>query len=133
MKQSISAIVPLCGLAFVASVFAQETSLGGTLTTQAGVGLPNAHHNKGDFLLGQTIFDGSIKSYLDKSMIYLNGQIVHNALGSQTTNGSSAFVADDGIFALKLREAYFNWKGETFALKVGRQVESWGRAKEMSF
>ena len=31
MKQCISAIVPLCGLAFVASVFAQETSLGGTL------------------------------------------------------------------------------------------------------
>jgi hypothetical protein len=119
------------GLAFAATVCAQETVFLGSLTSQAGVGLPNAHHNKGDFLLGQTTFDGTIKSYLDEAMVYVNAQIVHDALGAQSTNGSSAFVADDGTFALKLREAYIDWKGEMLALRVGRQVVSWGKADDI--
>jgi hypothetical protein len=64
-------------------------------------------------------------------MFYVNGQIVHDALGSQSTNGSSAFVADDGTYALKLREAYIDWKGEMLALRVGRQVVSWGKADDI--
>ena len=118
-------------LALAATICAQETVFLGSLTSQAGVGLPNAHHNKGDFLLGQTIFDGTIKSYLDEAMVYVNGQIVHDALGAQSTNGSSAFVADDGVFALKLREAYIDWKGEMLALRIGRQVVSWGKADDI--
>ena len=119
------------GLALAATVCSQETVFLGSLTAQAGVGLPNAHHNKGDFLLGQTTFDGTIKSYLDEAMVYVNGQIVHDALGSQSTNGSSAFVADDGTYALKLREAYIDWKGEMLALRVGRQIVSWGKADDI--
>ena len=119
------------GLALAATVCAQETVFLGSLTSQAGVGLPNAHHNKGDFLLGQTIFDGTVKSYLDEAMIYVNGQIEHDALGSQSTNGSSAFVADDGTYALKLREAYIDWKGELLALRIGRQITSWGKADDI--
>ena len=64
-------------------------------------------------------------------MLYVNGQIVHDALGWQTANGSSAFVADDGTYALKLREAYIDWKGEMLALRIGRQIESWGNAKDI--
>ena len=119
------------GLALAATVCSQETVFLGSLTAQAGVGLPNTHHNKGDFLLGQTIFDGTIKSYLEEAMVYVNGQIVHDALGSQSTNGSSAFVADDGTYALKLREAYIDWKGEMLALRIGRQIVSWGKADDI--
>jgi hypothetical protein len=118
-------------LALAATICAQETVFLGSLTSQAGVGLPNAHHNKGDFLLGQTTFDGTIKSYLDEAMVYVSAQIVHDALGTQSTNGSSAFVADDGTFALKLREAYIDWKGEMLALRIGRQVVSWGKADDI--
>ena len=64
-------------------------------------------------------------------MVYVNGQIVHDALGSQSTNGSSAFVADDGTYALKLREAYIDWKGEMLALRIGRQIVSWGKADDI--
>ena len=118
-------------LALAATICAQETVFLGSLTSQAGVGLPNAHHNKGDFLLGQTTFDGTIKSYLDEAMVYVNGQIVHDALGAQSTNGSSAFVADNGTYALKLREAYIDWKGEMLALRIGRQIVSWGKADDI--
>ena len=119
------------GLSIASLSFAQETIFSGDLVSQAGVGLPNAHKNKGDFLLGQTLFNGTIKSYLDESMIYVNGEFVHDAIGTQSTNGHSAFVADDGTFALKLKEAYIDWKGELFAIRVGRQIVSWGKADDI--
>ncbi|WP_405338671.1 DUF1302 family protein [Fibrobacter sp.] len=131
MRVHRSTMVFFLIFAIAASIFAQETVFLGSLTSQAGVGLPNAHHNKGDFLLGQTIFDGTVKSYLDEAMVYVNAQLVHDALGAQSTNGSSAFTADDGTYALKLREAYIDWKGELLALRIGRQITSWGKADDI--
>ena len=120
------------GLALCAlPLSAQETEFSGSLTAQAGVGLPNTHDNKGDFLLGQTLFDGVLKSYLGESMVFVNAQLLYDALGAQSANGPSAFVSDNGIFALRLREAYMDWKGERFALRIGRQVAAWGKADEL--
>ena len=61
----------------------------------------------------------------------MNAQIIHDALGSQSANGYSALVSDDGSFALKLKEAYIDWKGEMLALRVGRQIVSWGKADDI--
>lgn len=116
---------------FALPSFAQEINFSGNLSSQMGVGLPHTHENKGDFLLGQTIFDGTIKSYLDEASVVVNAQIIHDALGSQSANGYSALVSDDGSFALKLKEAYIDWKGEMLALRVGRQIVSWGKADDI--
>lgn len=119
------------GATFASPSFAQELNFSGNLSSQMGVGLPHTHENKGDFLLGQTIFDGTIKSYLDEASVVVNAQIIHDALGSQSANGYSALVSDDGSFALKLKEAYIDWKGEMLALRVGRQIVSWGKADDI--
>ena len=119
------------GLIFGSSIFAQEINFTGSFTSQVGIGLPHTHENKGDFLLGQNIFDGTIKSYIDEATVVVNAQLVHDALGSQSANGYSALVSDDGSFALKLKEAYIDWKGEMLALRVGRQVVSWGKADDI--
>ena len=119
------------GAASALPTFAQDINISGSLTSQAGIGLPHTHENKGDFLLGQTIFDGTIKSYLDEASVVVNAQIIHDALGSQSANGYSALVSDDGSFALKLKEAYIDWKGEMLALRVGRQIVSWGKADDI--
>ena len=120
------------GLALCAlPLSAQEIDFSGSLTSQAGVGLPNTHDNKGDYLLGQTLFDGILKSYLDESMVFVNAQLLYDALGGQWANGSSAFVSEDGTYALRLREAYMDWKGDLFALRIGRQVAAWGKADEL--
>ena len=111
--------------------FAQEINFTGSLTSQAGLGLPHTHENKGDFLLGQNIFEGTIKSYIDEATIVVNAQLIHDALGAQSANGYSALVSDDGTFALKLKEAYIDWKGEMLALRVGRQIVSWGKADDI--
>ncbi len=119
------------GATFALPSFAQELNFSGNLSSQMGVGLPHTHENKGDFLLGQTLFDGTVKSYLDEASVVVNAQIIHDALGSQSANGYSALVSDDGSFALKLKEAYIDWKGEMLALRVGRQIVSWGKADDI--
>ena len=113
---------------FLVQVSAQETSFSGSLTTQAGVGLPQTHENKGHFLLGKTVFDGTVKSYMGESMMVVNSQLIYDALGAQSSNGTEAFVNDDGSFALKLKEAYFDYNGGSWALRAGRQIAAWGKA-----
>ncbi|EID85024.1 hypothetical protein MSI_15110 [Treponema sp. JC4] len=128
MKRSVLNMIAAGLFALSLPAFAQEIEFTGSLTTQAGIGLPNTDDNKGDFLTGQTVFDGTMKSYLGESMAYVNGQVIFDAIGSQSTNGYSAFASDNGNFALHLKEAYLDWRGEMFALRVGRQIAAWGKA-----
>lgn len=113
---------------FLAQIPAQETSFSGSLTAQAGVGLPQTHDNKGHFLLGTTVFDGTVKSYMGESMMVVNSQLIYDALGAQSSNGTEALVSDDGSFALKLKEAYFDYNAGSWALRAGRQIAAWGKA-----
>lgn len=116
----------LCG-----AVYAQEMEYSGSFVTQAGAGLPNTHHNKGDFLVGQTSFDSTFKVYIEESMLYINTILLYDALEGQSSNGVSAFVSDNNDFALHLKEAYFDWRGEKLALRVGRQISAWGKADDV--
>ena len=116
----------LCG-----AVYAQEMEYSGSFITQAGAGLPNTHHNKGDFLMGQTSFDSTFKVYIEESMLYINTILLYDALEGQSSNGASAFVSDNNDFALHLKEAYFDWRGEKLALRVGRQISAWGKADDV--
>ncbi|MBQ7746179.1 MAG: hypothetical protein IJT92_01805 [Spirochaetia bacterium] len=116
----------LCG-----AVYAQEMEYSGSFITQAGAGLPNTHHNKGDFLVGQTSFDSTFKVYIEESMLYINTILLYDALEGQSSNGASAFVSDNNDFALHLKEAYFDWRGEKLALRVGRQISAWGKADDV--
>ena len=113
---------------FLAQISAQETSFSGSLTAQAGVGLPQTHENKGHFLLGTTVFDGTVKSYMGESMMVVNSQLIYDALGAQSSNGTEALVSEDASFALKLKEAYFDYNGGSWALRAGRQIAAWGKA-----
>lgn len=110
---------------------AQEIDFSGNLTAQAGVGLPNTHENSGKFLLGTTVFDGVLKSYIGDSMMYANGQFIFDALAAQSSNGTESLVSEDNHFALKLKEAYFDYNGGWWALRAGRQISAWGKADDI--
>lgn len=129
MKRRVFVFVSAFIFAFPS--FSQELEFSGSLTAQAGIGLPNAGVNGGTFLTGQTVFDGTMKSYLGESMVYVNGQMLFDATGSQSTNGSSAFASEGGYFSLHLKEAYLDWRGEMFSLRIGRQIAAWGKADEI--
>ena len=124
-------VILLLILALAVRAFAQDISFSGSLTAQTGIGLPNTHDNKGKFLFGQSIFDGTVKAYFDNSKVYVNGQVWFDALGGQATNGFSSFTADSGYFAFLLKEAYMDWKGDLFALRIGRQIAVWGKADDI--
>ena len=128
MKRRFLNVIAAGVFALSLPAFAQKIDFYGSLTAQSGIGLPNADDNKGKFLTGLTVFDGTMRSYLGQSMAYVNGQVIFDAIGSQSTNGYSAFAADNGNFALHLKEAYLDWRGELFALRVGRQIAAWGKA-----
>lgn len=129
-KNFFTSSFTLCLLSslFLAQIPAQETSFSGSLTAQAGVGLPQTHENKGHFLLGTTVFDGTVKSYMGESMMVVNSQLIYDALGAQSSNGTEALVSEDASFALKLKEAYFDYNGGSWALRAGRQIAAWGKA-----
>jgi hypothetical protein len=126
MRKLITAI--LVALILCIPVYGQEADYSGSFVSQAGVGLPNTHDNKGDFLISQTFFDSTFRAFMGETMLYVNSILMYDALGDQTSNGVSAFVDDDGNFALQLKEAYFDWRGEKLALRVGRQISAWGKA-----
>ena len=106
--------------------FAQEFNYSGSLTALAGVGL--AEDNAGDFLAGQLNFDNTLKAYIGDSMFCLNAAVIADGTKSQSTNGVSNFASDDGIFSIKLKEAYFDYNGGIWGLRVGRQIAAWGKA-----
>ena len=106
---------------------AQEIQFSGNLSAQAGCALPYTE-NRGSFLMGNTIFEGTMKSYLGDSMAYINGSFIYDAIGSLSTNGTEALVSDGGNFALKLKEAYIDYNGGWWALRAGRQISGWGKA-----
>jgi hypothetical protein len=118
-------------LVLCSALFAQEIDFRGNFITQAGVGLPNTHHNSGDFIIGQTSFDSTFRVYTDETMLYVNTILLYDALAGQSSNGVSAFVSDNNDFSLQLKEAYFDWRGEVLALRVGRQISAWGKADDV--
>ena len=130
---SIKIFFSICffALTTVHAVTAQETTFSGNLSTLAGCGLPNTHENKGDYLVGQTVFDSTIKSYIDESMLLVNSQVVYDALAGQSSNGTESLVSSDGSFALKLKEAYLDYNGGFWAVRAGRQIAAWGKADEI--
>ena len=118
-------------LVLCSAIFAQEIDFRGNFITQAGVGLPNTHHNRGDFIIGQTSFDSTFRVYTDETMLYVNTILLYDAIAVQSSNGVSAFVSDNNDFSLQLTEDYFDWRGKVLALRVGRQISAWGKADDV--
>lgn len=123
MKKLLLAFFLCTGLCF-----AQNFDYSGNFSVLTGLGLPYTCDNAGSFLSAQVSFDNLFKAYLNESMFYFNAVLAADATKSQSTNGISSFVSDDGIFALKLKEAYYDYNGGWWALRAGRQISAWGKA-----
>lgn len=113
-------------LLFLGTAFAQEIDYSGKLTALVGPGL--AESNAGRFLSGNLAFDNTLKAYAGESMFYLNAILIADGTQSQSTNGISNFASDDGIFSLKLKEAYLDYNGGFWSVRAGRQIAAWGKA-----
>ena len=108
--------------------FSQDFRYNGELAVQAGLGMPGTHDNEARFLAGSISFANTFKAYFDDSMVNVEAILIADDIGSQSSNGISAFVSDDGHFSLKLKEAYYDYNGGFWALRAGRQISAWGKA-----
>ena len=113
-------------LLFLGTAFAQEVNYSGKLSALVGPGL--AESNAGRFLSGHLAFDNTLKAYAGESMFYFNAILIADGTQSQSTNGISNFASDDGIFSLKLKEAYLDYNGGFWSVRAGRQIAAWGKA-----
>ena len=117
----------LCAATFLLAgkVAALETKINGSVTAQAGTLFPYAK-NAGDFIAGETAAIASVTLYGAKSTLYVQGTALYDAVNKQPAQ-SDFFVGND-YGGFKLNEAWFDYAGDYFALRLGRQIHSWGKA-----
>lgn len=108
--------------------WAVDFSPSGKIQGLAGVGLGFDKKNAGDFLLGNLRLDGSLKMYEGDCSAFIDGFLMGDAIGSQSSFQAADFVSDNGAFRLRLKEAWMDYDGGFWALRIGRQSIAWGKA-----
>ncbi|WP_147614984.1 DUF1302 family protein [Treponema pectinovorum] len=98
---------------FSTGLFAQETSFSGNLSNQWGALSPWTS-DSWDFSLGKIDFTGKIESTFQESRAFIEGNINHDFITSQTD--------------FELNEAYIDYSKENWGFKIGRQKIVWGKA-----
>lgn len=133
MKKIAAVIVTAAALAFGLPgaprlAWAVDFSPSGKIQGLAGVGLGFDKKNAGDFLLGNLRLDGSLKMYEGDCSAFIDGFLMGDAIGSQSSFQAADFVSDNGAFRLRLKEAWMDYDGGFWALRIGRQSTAWGKA-----
>lgn len=133
MKKIAAVIVTAAALAFGLPgaprlAWAVDFSSSGKIQGLAGVGLGFDKKNAGDFLLGNLRLDGSLKMYEGDCSAFIDGFLMGDAIGSQSSFQAADFVSDNGAFRLRLKEAWMDYDGGFWALRIGRQSTAWGKA-----
>ena len=125
---SLAAALALANTAAPSSAWAVDFSPSGKIQGLAGVGLGFDKKNAGDFLLGNLRLDGSLKIYEGDASAFIDGFLMGDAIGSQSSFQAADFVSDNGAFRLRLKEAWMDYDGGFWALRIGRQSTAWGKA-----
>ena len=114
----------------LSSLFSLETQFSGSLSAEIGRPLPNVEHD--DIFTQSTVkASGEVYVYASKDVTFCGKcQAIYDRLAYQ----SDVFDAstDDGKFGLVLKEAWFDFTSDWWALRVGRQINSWGKADVIS-
>lgn len=125
---SLFAALALANTAAPRSAWAVDFSPSGKIQGLAGAGLGFDKKNAGGFLLGNLRLDGSLKIYEGDASAFIDGFLMGDAIGSQSSFQAADFVSDNGAFRLRLKEAWMDYDGGFWALRIGRQSTAWGKA-----
>ena len=108
--------------------WALDFSPAGKVQALAGMGLGYCGKNAGDFLLGNLRLDSSLKIYQDDFSAFMDFFAAADAVGSQFSFQAADFVSGDGAFRVRLKEAWIDYDGGFWAVRIGRQSTAWGKA-----
>ena len=109
--------------------FPQEKNFSGSLSTLAGAALPYTE-NSGDFVLGEAKAEGELSVYTEESYLYASGFLLYDALRNHAD--ALDFVSGRENSGLSLKEAWFDYTEDFWAVRVGRQISAWGKADGLS-
>lgn len=97
---------------------AADVEFKGKLTTQAGIGIPNGHDssNEGDFLLGMLAAEGAVTAYSDNNTFYADASLSYD------------YIVKEDNLTFRIKEAWYDYNGGWWTVRVGRQLTAWGAA-----
>ena len=110
---------------FIFPFFSQEMQFSGSLSANAGLGLPYTE-NSYEFVLGEMKAQGELSVSEQKSSLYANGFLIFDAL--KNSANSLDFVSGNEKTGGSVREAWFDYTDDFWAVRIGRQISAWGKA-----
>ena len=124
-------ILMLLAIAVQGILFSQEVTFGGSLKTKNALGLPAKDSGKdedkrGKFVEAKTTFTADLDVSKDDSSLKAEADFTYDAL--KAISSSYDFVSGEQNFGIKLKEAYFDYNGSWWSMRIGRQISSWGKA-----
>lgn len=114
---------------FIFSFFAQEQKFSGSFSTLSGVALPYTD-NSGDFVLGEAKAECEFTAYSEESSLFVNGFVLYDALKNHSD--AMDFVSGKENSGFSLKEAWFDYTADFWAVRIGRQIGAWGKADGLS-
>ncbi len=124
-------LFPILAFTFFAPLLFSQAEFSGSLSTELGMAFPYTK-NAWDFVKALTTLDGSLSFRQGSSMLYADGSLSFDALRAASPNKKLDFASGIHSFSGKLTEAYFDYDGSWWGLRVGRQLETWGAADSLS-
>ena len=113
-------------LCAASSVSAFDTKFSGALSTDVTTPLPYAKLN-GEALQAEARANGELSLYItDKLTIFAEGLAIFDLLGYQGNSYDAG--TDDHHCGVILKEAWIDYTSDYFAIRLGRQIEAWGKS-----
>lgn len=110
---------------------ALDASFSGTLKTEAAVALPAVNCNssedrRGDFIEGTISFNGVLDIIHNESSLKADATLSFDALNA--VQNAKDFTSGIQNFSFSLNEAWYDYNGSWWAIRIGRQIQGWGKA-----
>lgn len=108
------------------SVFA-DINFSGKVGTDIAITAPWTK-NPGNFVIGDIFVDGKLNYYTGNSSLVVDGSLKYDLVKATSPEYTVDFISGMNAFTGKIREAYFDYNGSFWALRIGRQISMWGAA-----
>lgn len=116
---SISLLFAFSSLIFAQNSLSENLDFSGSLSAEAGVGLWHTK-NSGDFTVGSLTAQGELKGYFGNNSFFADGRAIFDAVNKRSDKAESV--------SSQLKEAHYIYDGGFWAVKIGRQISTWGVA-----
>lgn len=84
--------------------------------------------NGGKIPIADLYLDGKVEAYNDKCSAVFRGLVKYDFVQVTAKTGELELVSGENGFGGRINEAYFDYDGSWWAVRIGRQLSMWGAA-----